>query len=220
MYPQPWAQQREPDINSRAATEQIQMQQQQQQHSNGGGGQQDEEWKNIKVMLNCILGMVDKTKKALAILQQRQQQQQQSIHHHHNQQHQHQHQQHPLHHPSPFATTSVPAPSPSPAAAPAATTVGPSATSSSSSCLDYLESLSSLPPARRTAAMSELLAATIRNTEERVVEVRRRAEEAVQEVSHFAGLRGRAAVSCRCYRGETRPDTFTAGNLGRGTGRK
>ncbi|RWS28718.1 protein CBFA2T1-like protein [Leptotrombidium deliense] len=31
----------------------------------------EEEWKNIYTMLNCILGMVEKTKRALAILQQR-----------------------------------------------------------------------------------------------------------------------------------------------------
>ena len=51
------------------------------------------------------------------------------------------------------------------------------------SSLEYLETLSSLPPGRRAAAMSDILAATIRNTEDRVVEVRKRAEEAVQEVS-------------------------------------
>ncbi|XP_076355088.1 protein CBFA2T3-like isoform X2 [Tachypleus tridentatus] len=33
----------------------------------------EDEWKNIYTMLNCILGMVDKTKRALAILQQRSQ---------------------------------------------------------------------------------------------------------------------------------------------------
>ena len=38
------------------------------------------------------------------------------------------------------------------------------------------------------AAVSDLLAATIRNTEEKVVEVRRRAEEAVQEVSELSQL--------------------------------
>ena len=31
----------------------------------------EDEWKNINVMLNCILSMVDKTKRALQILQQR-----------------------------------------------------------------------------------------------------------------------------------------------------
>merc|ERR1712050_787993 len=37
----------------------------------GGAGQEDE-WKNIKVMLNCIAGMVEKTQSAINILQQRQ----------------------------------------------------------------------------------------------------------------------------------------------------
>merc|ERR1719203_297452 len=33
---------------------------------------QEDEWKNIKVMLNCISGMVEKTQRAISILQQRQ----------------------------------------------------------------------------------------------------------------------------------------------------
>ncbi|XP_023349495.1 protein CBFA2T3 [Eurytemora carolleeae] len=32
----------------------------------------DDEWKNVQVMLNCILGMVEKTQRAISILQQRQ----------------------------------------------------------------------------------------------------------------------------------------------------
>ena len=32
----------------------------------------EEEWKNVQVMLNCILGMVEKTQRAITILQQRQ----------------------------------------------------------------------------------------------------------------------------------------------------
>lgn len=35
------------------------------------GNRGDEEWRNIHVMLNCILSMVEKTKRALTILQQR-----------------------------------------------------------------------------------------------------------------------------------------------------
>ncbi|XP_024943840.1 protein CBFA2T1 isoform X2 [Cephus cinctus] len=38
---------------------------------NPNGPSLDDEWKNIHVMLNCILGMVEKTKRALAILQRR-----------------------------------------------------------------------------------------------------------------------------------------------------
>ncbi|XP_044731925.1 protein CBFA2T3 [Chrysoperla carnea] len=39
--------------------------------NNNGSNRGDEEWKNIHVMLNCILSMVEKTKRALTILQQR-----------------------------------------------------------------------------------------------------------------------------------------------------
>lgn len=38
-------------------------------NSRSGGG--EEEWKNIHTMLNCISAMVDKTKRAITILQQR-----------------------------------------------------------------------------------------------------------------------------------------------------
>jgi hypothetical protein len=39
--------------------------------SGGGKGGPEDEWKNIHVMLNCILSMVEKTKRALGILQSR-----------------------------------------------------------------------------------------------------------------------------------------------------
>ncbi|KAK9873850.1 hypothetical protein WA026_002207 [Henosepilachna vigintioctopunctata] len=39
--------------------------------SNNNNNRGEEEWKNIYVMLNCILSMVEKTKRALTILQQR-----------------------------------------------------------------------------------------------------------------------------------------------------
>ncbi len=112
-------------------------------------------------MLNCILGMVDKTKRALAILQQRQQQPQ------------------------------VPADlGDSPAAA-----VGRFRAQSENGTAGAGSAAAAVAAGRRplTAAaaslssqqtMNELLAATLRNTEERVIEVRRRAEEAVQEVSY------------------------------------
>lgn len=83
-------------------------------------------------MLNCILGMVDKTKRALAILQQRQ-------------------------------------------------------SGMNYAMASELFSSDSSNSARRntsTTMMNDLLAATIRSTEERVIEVRRRAEEAVQEVTN------------------------------------
>lgn len=40
-------------------------------NENRSGTRGDEEWRNIHVMLNCILSMVEKTKRALTILQQR-----------------------------------------------------------------------------------------------------------------------------------------------------
>lgn len=40
-------------------------------NNSGGGGGGDEEWKNIHTMLNCISAMVEKTKRAITILQQR-----------------------------------------------------------------------------------------------------------------------------------------------------
>lgn len=53
------------------ARQQQQQQQQQIGHVQTQNGTLDDEWKNIHMMLNCILGMVEKTKKALAILQTR-----------------------------------------------------------------------------------------------------------------------------------------------------
>lgn len=41
------------------------------EHDSDRTNRGDEEWKNIHVMLNCILSMVEKTKRALTILQQR-----------------------------------------------------------------------------------------------------------------------------------------------------
>eukprot|EP00095_Tigriopus_kingsejongensis_P000807 maker-scaffold629_size122686-snap-gene-0.28 protein:Tk00807 transcript:maker-scaffold629_size122686-snap-gene-0.28-mRNA-1 annotation:"protein cbfa2t1" len=96
-------------------------------------------------MLNCILGMVDKTKRALAILQQRQ-----------------------------MGQLSPP--------------------NSSGTLHDYevgsprrRQSSANIPhQSSPQSTMNEILAATLRNTEERVIEVRRRAEEAVQEVKKAA----------------------------------
>ncbi|CAK1543647.1 unnamed protein product [Leptosia nina] len=88
----------------------------------------DDEWKNINTMLNCILSMVEKTKRALAILQQR--------------------------------STGV-------------------------------------EPAENTdikRVASEIMAAAVRQTEERVAEVRRRAEDAVNQVKRQALLELQRAV--------------------------
>ncbi|XP_041972613.1 protein CBFA2T3 [Aricia agestis] len=86
----------------------------------------DDEWKNINTMLNCILSMVEKTKRALAILQQR------GV--------------------EPTESTDI----------------------------------------KRTA--SEIMAAAVRQTEERVAEVRRRAEDAVNQVKRQALLELQRAV--------------------------
>ncbi|XP_060807297.1 protein CBFA2T3 [Amyelois transitella] len=86
----------------------------------------DDEWRNINTMLNCILSMVEKTKRALAILQQR----------------------------------------------------GVEPTESND--------------IKRAA--SEIMAAAVRQTEERVAEVRRRAEDAVNQVKRQALLELQRAV--------------------------
>lgn len=39
--------------------------------ASSGSGSGDEEWRNIHTMLSCISGMVDKTKRAISILQHR-----------------------------------------------------------------------------------------------------------------------------------------------------
>ncbi|KAK2579134.1 hypothetical protein KPH14_001304 [Odynerus spinipes] len=57
-------------INAFSAPHHLSQQQQQLSHIQNGSSL-DDEWKNIHVMLNCILGMVEKTKRALAILQRR-----------------------------------------------------------------------------------------------------------------------------------------------------
>ncbi|XP_063833481.1 protein CBFA2T3 [Ostrinia nubilalis] len=90
------------------------------------GGKGDDEWKNINTMLNCILSMVEKTKRALAILQQR----------------------------------------------------GVEPTESND--------------IKRAA--SEIMAAAVRQTEERVAEVRRRAEDAVNQVKRQALVELQRAV--------------------------
>ncbi|XP_015179756.1 PREDICTED: protein CBFA2T2 [Polistes dominula] len=57
-------------INAFSTPHHLSQQQQQLNHIQNGSSF-DDEWKNIHVMLNCILGMVEKTKRALAILQRR-----------------------------------------------------------------------------------------------------------------------------------------------------
>ena len=118
-------------------------------------------------MLNCILGMVDKTKKALGILQQRQ------LGHSLNN----------IEGENAAAPAAQPQPQQQrrqqPAASPQLRPQQALGASSSGA----------------TANMNDILAATIRSTEERVVEVRRRAEEAVQEVKRTAMAELQKAVA-------------------------
>ncbi|RVE53462.1 hypothetical protein evm_001832 [Chilo suppressalis] len=95
--------------------------------SRPGPSRNDDEWKNINTMLNCILSMVEKTKRALAILQQR----------------------------------------------------GVEPTESSD--------------IKRAA--SEIMAAAVRQTEERVAEVRRRAEDAVNQCCWNCGRKAQETCS-------------------------
>ena len=124
-------------------------QQQQSGHLTGqiqNGSSLDDEWKNIHVMLNCILGMVEKTKRALAILQRRGS-------------------------PSPAAT----APPLTPGAAVGAQN-GSSNGNPSSSNGSHVESSTGDRDAGNLKRLSgEIVAQTIRATEDRVAEVKRRA---------------------------------------------
>ena len=107
------------------------------------GSSLDDEWKNIHVMLNCILGMVEKTKRALTILQRR-------------------------------GCTS-------PAAAPSSGIVGTqngNCTNNSSSINGtQVESSTNDRDGSLKRLSGEIVAHTIRATEDRVAEVKRRAGE-------------------------------------------
>ncbi|XP_043269924.1 protein CBFA2T2 isoform X2 [Venturia canescens] len=150
---------------------QLPHQQQQLGHVGAGGQMQngaslDDEWKNIHVMLNCILGMVEKTKRALAILQRRGS-------------------------PSPAAT----APPLTPGAAVGAQN-GASNGNPTSSNGAHVESSTGDRDAGNLKRLSgEIVAQTIRATEDRVAEVKRRAEEAVQEVKRAAVAEVQRAVA-------------------------
>ncbi|XP_047368764.1 protein CBFA2T2 isoform X2 [Vespa velutina] len=151
-------------INAFSAPHHLSQQQQQLSHVQNGSSL-DDEWKNIHVMLNCILGMVEKTKRALAILQRRGCS-------------------------SPAAT---PIPPPNVVAqngnANNTTTNNPSTNGAQveSSTGDRDGSLKRLS--------GEIVAQTIRATEDRVAEVKRRAEEAVLEVKRAAVAEVQRAVA-------------------------
>lgn len=125
----------------------------------------DDEWKNIHVMLNCILGMVEKTKRALVILQKR--------------------------------GCSSPA-----AASPLNTGLismqNGNSNSSSNACTNG--SQVDPPTGDRDGNLKrlsgEIVAQTIRATEDRIAaQVKRRAEEAVQEVKRVAMAQVHRAVA-------------------------
>ncbi|XP_063975124.1 protein CBFA2T1 isoform X2 [Diachasmimorpha longicaudata] len=148
---------------------QQQQQQQQQQQINHAPGQMqngsslDDEWKNIHVMLNCILGMVEKTKRALVILQRRGC-------------------------PSPAGAT--------PASGLVCTQNGTSNGNNLSGTNGaQIESSSGDRDGNLKRLSGEIVAQTIRATEDRVVtEVKRRAE-AVQEVKRTAMVEVQRAVA-------------------------
>ncbi|XP_025602420.2 protein CBFA2T3 isoform X1 [Athalia rosae] len=119
----------------------------------------DDEWKNIHVMLNCILGMVEKTKRALAILQRRG--------------------------------------CPSPAIPVTAVTTsgtnpqnnGPANTG------DRSDSAGNERDNSLKRISGEIVAQTIRATEDRVAEVQRRAEEAMLEAKRAAVAEVQRAIA-------------------------
>ncbi|XP_076239004.1 CBFA2/RUNX1 partner transcriptional co-repressor nervy [Calliopsis andreniformis] len=150
-------------------TQQHPQQQQQLSHVQTANGSLDDEWKNIHVMLNCILGMVEKTKRALAILQTR-----------------------GCSSPAmaPPLAASTTAGTQNGSGNNSATANNPSSTNGSqveSSTGDREGSLKRLS--------GEIVAQTIRATEDKVAEVKRKAEEAVLEVKRVAVAEVQRAVA-------------------------
>ncbi|EZA57352.1 hypothetical protein DMN91_003118 [Ooceraea biroi] len=133
------------------------------------GGSLDDEWKNIHVMLNCILGMVEKTKRALAILQRRG-----------------------------CSSPAAAAPPPGVVTAQNGTSNNGSSNSNnnpSSTNGAQVESSTSDRDGSLKRLSGEIVAQTIRATEDRVAEVKRRAEEAVLEVKRAAVAEVQRAVA-------------------------
>ncbi|XP_076655000.1 CBFA2/RUNX1 partner transcriptional co-repressor nervy [Halictus rubicundus] len=158
-------------INAFSGTHHLTQQQQQQQqppsHAQMQNGSLDDEWKNIHVMLNCILGMVEKTKRALAILQTRGCSSPAAA--------------------PPLATTSTATQNGN---GNSVVSNNPSSTNGSqveSSTGDREGSLKRLS--------GEIVAQTIKATEDKVAEVKRKAEEAVLEVKRAAVAEVQRAVA-------------------------
>ncbi|KAG7213268.1 hypothetical protein KM043_002568 [Ampulex compressa] len=155
-------------INAFSGPHHLAQQQQQLGHVQGQSGSLDDEWKNIHVMLNCILGMVEKTKRALAILQRRGCS-------------------------SPASAPSLSAPSVVGAqngGGSAASGNNPSSTNGA-----QVESSTGDREGNLKRLSGEIVAQTIRATEDKVAEVKRRAEEAVLEVKRAAVAEVQRAVA-------------------------
>ncbi|XP_018393091.1 PREDICTED: protein CBFA2T2 [Cyphomyrmex costatus] len=132
------------------------------------GGSLDDEWKNIHVMLNCILGMVEKTKRALAILQRRG-----------------------------CSSPAAAAPPPGVVAAQNGTSNNGNNNGNNPSSTNgvQVESSTGDRDGGLKRLSGEIVAQTIRATEDRVAEVKRRAEEAVLEVKRAAVAEVQRAVA-------------------------
>ncbi|XP_020284027.1 protein CBFA2T3 isoform X2 [Pseudomyrmex gracilis] len=130
------------------------------------GGSLDDEWKNIHVMLNCILGMVEKTKRALAILQRRG-----------------------------CSSPAAAAPPPGMVAAQNGTSNNANGNNPSSTNGAQVESSTNDRDGSLKRLSGEIVAQTIKATEDKVAEVKRRAEEAVLEVKRAAVAEVQRAVA-------------------------
>ncbi|XP_011144731.2 protein CBFA2T3 [Harpegnathos saltator] len=132
------------------------------------GGSLDDEWKNIHVMLNCILGMVEKTKRALAILQRRG-----------------------------CSSPAAAAPPSGVVAAQNGTSNNGNSNGNNPSSTNgaQVESSTGDRDGSLKRLSGEIVAQTIRVTEDKVAEVKRRAEEAVLEVKRAAVAEMQRAVA-------------------------
>ncbi|XP_036147090.1 protein CBFA2T3 [Monomorium pharaonis] len=159
-------------INAFSAPHHLTQQPQQSMGSHGlqmqNGGSLDDEWKNIHVMLNCILGMVEKTKRALAILQRRG-----------------------------CSSPAAAAPPPGVVTAQNGTSNNGNSNGNNPSSTNgvQVESSTGDRDGSLKRLSGEIVAQTIRATEDRVAEVKRRAEEAVLEVKRAAVAEVQRAVA-------------------------
>ncbi|XP_033338085.1 CBFA2/RUNX1 partner transcriptional co-repressor nervy [Megalopta genalis] len=159
-------------INAFSGTHHLTQQQQQQQqqppsHAQMQNGSLDDEWKNIHVMLNCILGMVEKTKRALTILQTR----------------------------GCSSPAAVPPLANASAATQNGTGNSAAGNNLSSTNGSQVESSTGDREGSLKRLSGEIVAQTIKATEDKVAEVKRKAEEAVLEVKRAAVAEVQRAVA-------------------------